>query len=97
MLVWRLWVFESFNLLPACRRGDRFGGVACRSEGVFPFPKSPALEVWEGRVFSLPSPDLNVVVEGFSVAFQTSISTEDKVFANLSLRLSGDGPSRRGS
>lgn len=58
------------------------------------FAESPAVGGWVGNG-SLPSPALEIVVEGFSVAFQTSMSIGEKLLVNLSLRPSGDSPSRQ--
>jgi len=49
------------------------------------------VEVEEGSRVSVPALGILVdVVEGFSVAFQTSISSGERLIASLSDKLSGD-------
>lgn len=52
---------------------------------------NPAADFWvENSRESATDLEIVVDVEGFSVAFQTSISIGEKLLVNLSLRLSGD-------
>ena len=72
------------SLFPGCRRGERFDDCSCRSKGAALLWK-PAGEIWvEGES------DLEFVAKGFTVAFQTSMSTGEKDPANRSLGRSGE-------
>jgi hypothetical protein len=80
MLVCRWWDFESANLFPGCRRGDKLEGCCVST----PLLWKPDCEVWVegcGRGF---------VVKGFTVAFQRSMSIGEKEAATLSLGRSGE-------
>ena len=83
MLVFLLWAFESVKPPPFSRRGESIEFCE-RLEG--------EVKVEEGSRAAC-CPALGIVVvefEGFSVAFQTSISIGEKVVVTLSSKPSGD-------
>jgi hypothetical protein len=90
MLVCRWCALSVVNLPPFSRRGECAEFCACWSDEAL---RSVRLEgeVWEEEEGSHASvPALVAVVEGFSVAFQTSISSGERLNVSLSPKLSGD-------
>ena len=95
MLVCRWCAFESVvNLPPLSRRGESAEFCACWSEDtllVVRLEGEAWMEVEEGSRASVPALGMVVaVVEGFSAAFQTSISSGESLIFSLSSKLSCD-------
>ena len=92
MLVCRLCALSLVNLPPLSRRGESAEFCACWSDEALRSVRLEGEEVWEeGSRASVPALEIVVdVVEGFSVAFQTSISSGERLIVSLSPKLSGD-------
>jgi hypothetical protein len=99
MLVCRWCAFESVvNLPPLSRRGESAEFCSCWSEDTLLTTRLEGevwVEVWveveEGSHESVPALGIVVdVVEGFSVEFQTSMSSGERLFFSLSSKLSCD-------
>lgn len=82
------------NLPPLSRRGESAEFCACWSEDTLLIVRLEGeawMEVEEGSRASVPALGMVVaVVEGFSVAFQTSISSGESLIFSLSSKLSCD-------